>query len=295
MALLVVMHELASGAALVPHVGPLYGPEAISETALARRCFAQLPADGIVMADSGFGIFRVAFDARQTGHPFLLRMTRVRFEALRKQATLLDEGEHWKSHSHTWRPSAKERQNHPDLPADAALDVRLHEIVVNDELTLCLVTDLMDEQDTPAALAGADRQRYEIEIDIRNMKVVLDMETIRAKSVELFQKELLASVVTYNLVTQFRRQAAALAELPPKRMSFKRTWTTFATFLLSAMYADAQSWRERYRLALYYALHDKLPHRPGRSCEREAYRRYPESAHFKKRKSKRNPTNENPK
>jgi hypothetical protein len=162
-ALVVVMHELASGAALIPQVGPMYGPQAVSETALARRCFEQLPPDAIAMTDSGFGIFRVAFDARQTGHQFLLRMTKVRFEALRRKTMLLDEGENWKSYSHTWRPTAKELKNHPDLPPDAALDVQLHEIVINEELTLCLVTDLMDEHDTPAALAGAYRHRYDIE------------------------------------------------------------------------------------------------------------------------------------
>lgn len=111
----------------------------------------------------------------------------------------------------------------------------------------------------------------------------------------MFQKELLASVATYNLATQFRRQAADLAGLPPRRMSFKRTWRTFGTFLLSAMFTDAESWRERYRLALSYATHDKLPNRPGRSYEREAYSRRPQSAQFKKRKSKRDPTDENPK
>lgn len=195
---------------------------------------------------------------------------------------------------HVRRSPRATLHNHSDLPPDAALDVRLHEIAINDELTLYLVTDLMDEQDTPAALSDAYRRRYDIEIDICNMKVVLDMETIRAKSLDMFQKELLASVVTYNLVTQFRRQAAELAELPHRRMSFKRTWTTFCTFLLSAMYTDAKSWRERYCLALSYAMHDKLPNRPGRSYEHEAYSRRPKSAQFKKRKRKRDPTDENP-
>jgi hypothetical protein len=294
-ALLVVMHELASGAALVPQVGPMYGPQALSETALARRCFEQLPPGGVVMADGGFGIFRVAFDARQAGCAFLLRMTQARFDALRDKATLLEQGENWTSYSHTWRPSVQERQKHPELPPDAALDVRLHEIAVHDGLTLCLVTDLMDEDDTPAALAGTYWHRSDIEIDIRNLKVVLEIETIRARSVEMFQKELLASVTAYNLVTQFRRQAADLAGLPPRRMSFKRTWTTFGTFLLSAMFTDAKSSRERYRLALSYAMHDKLPQRPGRSYERETYRRRPKSAQFKKRKPKRDPPDANTK
>jgi hypothetical protein len=134
-----------------------------------------------------------------------------------------------------------------------------------------------------------------VEFDIRDMKIVLDMETIRAKSGEMFRKELLMSVVAYNLVVQFRRQAAELANLPPRRLRFKRTWTTFRTFLLSAMYTDAQSWRERYRQALSYAMYDKLPNRPGRSYKREAYGRRPKSSQFKKREPKHDPSEENPK
>jgi hypothetical protein len=294
-ALLVVCHEVASGAALVPEVGAMYGDSAVSETALVRRCFEQLPPDGIVMTDSGFGIFHVAYEARQTGHQFLCRMTKARFHSLRKQATLQSEGQNWKSYSHTWRPSAKERKTHPDLPPAAVLEVRLHEIVIHDELTLYLVTDLRDDEDTALAMAEAYKQRYDVEIDIRNLKEVLNLETIRAKSLDTFQKELLMSVVADNLVTQFRRQAAKLANLPPRRLSFKRVWTTFGTFLLRAMFTNAEAWRERYRLALHYARKDKLPNRPGRSYEREAYSRRPKSAQFKKRKSKRNPTDETPK
>ena len=56
-ALLVMTHELASGAALLPAVGAMYGEHAVSETALVREQFTQIPADGIALADSGFGIF----------------------------------------------------------------------------------------------------------------------------------------------------------------------------------------------------------------------------------------------
>ena len=56
-ALSVVAHELASGAALLPAVGAMYGKHAVSETALGREQFTQMPADAMVMSDSGFGIF----------------------------------------------------------------------------------------------------------------------------------------------------------------------------------------------------------------------------------------------
>ena len=62
-ALFVVAHELASGAALVPEIGAMYGAYAVSETSLIDQVLAQLPPDSVAMADAGFGIFTVAYAA----------------------------------------------------------------------------------------------------------------------------------------------------------------------------------------------------------------------------------------
>lgn len=280
-ALLVVAHELASGAALVPEVGAMYGPQAVSETALIDNCLAQMPVDSIIMADSGFGIFAVADKIHQAGLSFLLRMTKQRFDRLRKTATLVDEGANWKTWSYQWQPSPKERQKHPGLSDDVELSVQLHEIETGEGKPLYLVTSL---EETVEMLSDLYARRNDVEIDIRNIKVVLDTENIRARSVEMFHKELLTSMVAYNLVVQFRRQAADLVKLPPRRMSFKRVWTTFRQFLLSAMYTRADEWRAQYRRALGIAMQDKLPNRPGRKYPREAYKRRPKSTHFKNRK-----------
>lgn len=259
----------------------MYGPQAVSETASIENCLAQMPADSIVMADSGFGIFSVAHKIHQAGLAFLLRMTKQRFDRLCKTATLLGEGVHWKTWSCEWQPSPSERKKHADLPDDVVLSVQLHEIELGEGNTLYLVTSL---EETVEVLSDLYARRTDVEIDIRNIKVVLDTENIRARSVEMFHKELLTSMVAYNLVVQFRRQAADLVKLPPRRMSFKRTWTTFRQFLLSAMYTRADEWRKKYHRALGIAMQDKLPNRPGRKYPREAYKRRPKSTHFKNRK-----------
>ncbi len=56
--------------------------------------------------------------------------------------------------------------------------------------------------------------------DIRDVKVTLNTERIRAHSREMFEKELLTSLVAYNLVVQFRREAARKVGVPPRRLSF---------------------------------------------------------------------------
>ena len=166
------------------------------------------------------------------------------------------------------------------------LPVRLHEIVISDQLTLLLVTDLPD---SAGALAELYEQRTHVETDLSNLKIVLGTERILARSADTFLKELLAAMVSYNLVVQFRCQAAALINERPRRMSFKRTWTTFNVFLLSAMHTSPRDWRDKFRFALSCATQDKLPHRPGRRFTRETCPRRPKSNQFKKRLQKKTP------
>lgn len=279
-ALLTVFHELASGAAMLPQIGPMYGPEAVSETQLARQGFEQLPAHSIIMSDAGFGIFGIAHEAIKHDHDLLLRMKKANFQSLQKKAELTEQSEHHKSYRHTWTPTKKNRQTQPELPADCQVEVSLHEVKVSETLTLYLVSTLADEAFTLAALF---EHRYDVEVDIRNFKVVMNAENIRAKSVDTFMKELYTSLVAYNLTSQLRIEAATLEEVPPRRMSFKRTWTTFQTFLLRQMHTDPAIWREAYRTALAIARKDKLPNRGKRSYRREAYRKRPKDVQFEKR------------
>jgi hypothetical protein len=280
-ALLVVAHELSSGAAVVPEVGAKFGPHAVSETALAGAVMDALPADGVVMADAGFGIFAVAFAARARGLGFVFRLTAARFAAYRRKAREVGRGDGWWTGELTWRPSTKERRKHPEWPADAELKVRVHEVSLPSGGALTVVTDA----ESAARDVGAwYRQRVAVEVDIRNVKVVLNTEHMAVRSEAMFRKELLMSVVSYNLVVQFRRQAADRAKCPPRELSFKRVWTTFRTFLLGKMFTTAGQWRTGYERAMGYAMRDRLPKRPpGRRYEREAYPRRPKADQFKKR------------
>jgi hypothetical protein len=289
-ALLTVFHELGSGCALLPEIGAMYGDSAVSETELGRNGMAKLPANSIVMTDAGFGIFGVGYEARRYGHDFLLRMKKSNFESLRKKATLQSESINHKTYSLKWTPTPKNRKTQPELPKDASIDVLLHEVQVTEQLTLYLVTSLEHDANT---LAELFKHRVQVEFDIRNLKVVLDTENIRAKSVDMFKKELYTSVVAYNLVGQLRRQAAEINNVPPRRMSFKGTWTTFQTFLLRHMHTDPQQWRAAFRKALYYATKDKLPNRPGRKAKREAYRKRSKDQQFQKREKPPSKLNQN--
>lgn len=278
-AMLMVAHELQSGCALTPEVGAMYGVHNTSEAKLARQIAARIPRDSLVLADAGFGIFSVAWHMVQAGQVILFRLSKQRFHALRRQATLLEQTPHTSMYELTWTPTRKERQTNPELPPDAALQVVLHEVPIGEE-SLYLITTLP----VPSKKAGEYyARRYDVEHDIRDVKVTLATERIRARSVEMFRKELLTSIVAYNLVIQFRRQAAKIANIPPRRLSFTKVWNTFQSFLLHRNPCSPAECRIRYDDALRRATRDKLPNRPGRSSPRQAHPRRPKSTKFMKR------------
>ena len=292
-ALLLVAHEVQSSCALPPEIGAMYGENNTSEAKLARQMAKRLPRGSIAMADSGYGIFSVAHAMVTEGHQILFRLTKSRFKSLVRQATVVEEWDGQATYRLHWKPSVKDRQSNPDLPADAAVEVLLHRVPLEKE-TLFLVTTLRIRSDQAGEYYA---RRYDVEHDIRDVKVTLNTENIRAKSVEMVKKELLTSVVAYNLVVQFRRQAAKLADVAPRRLSFTGVWNTFESFLLTQPPCLASEWQSRYQAALQIASRDKLPNRPGRSYPRRAHPRRPKSTKFMKQQSQlhENPPPEKPK
>ena len=276
---MLVAHELQSGAALPPELGAMYGDGNTSEAKLAARLARRIPSKSVIFADSGFGIFSVAYAMTGAGHQILFRLTKSRFKSMRRKAQLLEETESTKTYSLTWTPSTQDRRTNPDLPADASVAVFLHEVELDNGETLFLVTTLGISAEHAAEFYS---RRYDVEHDIRDLKVSLSLETMRCRSESMMKKELLTSVVAYNLVIQFRRQAAELAKLPPRRLSFTEVWYTFRSFLLSQPPCSASEWQTRYADALRIASKDKLPNRPGRSFKRKAHPRRQKSTKFMK-------------
>jgi hypothetical protein len=262
----------------------MFGPHNSSEAEQARQIVRRLPANSIVMADSGFGIFSVAHDSTQAGHDILFRLTKSRFQALRKNARLIEEGSHHKSYHLLWRPSAKDRKTNPHLSEDAEIDVAVHEVELENGDFLYLITTL--EIDALSA-AQLYQHRYEVEFDIRDLKVTMDAENIRAKSVEMVKKELITSVIAFNLITQFRRQAATLANVTPRRLSFKGVWTSFRDRLLLKEPETHSEWQDLYAAALVSASQRKLPNRnKPRTYPRRAHPRRPKSTKFVRTETK---------
>jgi hypothetical protein len=262
----VVAHELASGCAVRPETGPMYGPEAVSELALAIRLLPRLPAGSLLLADRNFGVFALAYAAKAAGHEVVTRLTRPRFRAWAKRAKPVGPGV-WRLR---WTPSRWDRTRHPDLPADARVEAWLHEVVISESVTLWLLTTV---ECRPPDLAAVYHLRQDVETDIRDVKRTLRTDELRGRSVAMVRKELSAGVVAYNLVVQVRRLAAARAGVKPRRLSFAGVWTLVNRVLLSGGPCPWPEWEAKFDWVLRGAAQRRVPIRPGRQYPRTVHRR----------------------
>jgi len=67
------------------------------------------------------------------------------------------------------------------------------------------------------------RQRWNVELDLRNIKTTLRMEHLRCKTPEMARKERWVYLLDYNLIRLLMAQATLLADQIPRQLSFKHT------------------------------------------------------------------------
>ena len=215
---IVVLHDVETGLAQPMRWGPAFGAQAVSEQTLAQEAMDRLPPRSVLIGDRNFGIFSIAYAARQRGHEVLIRMTKVRAERL-LGGPISREGEQVVR----WLPSRWNRGAKPDAPpADAVIDGRLIAARAGrgkKKQWLYLFTTLSLTAPEIIALYG---KRGNIETDLRSLKRTVRLHRLAVQSVDMMEKELIAAVVAYNLVRTVMCLAARRHGLHPRQLSF--TW-----------------------------------------------------------------------
>ena len=97
--------------------------------------------------------------------------------------------------------------------------------------SIVVVTTLLD----PALasredLAALYRARWNNELDLRSIKVTLQMDMLRCKTPERVRKEIWTHVLAYNLIRTVMAQAAARDGVAPRSISFKATLQVLEAF-----------------------------------------------------------------
>jgi hypothetical protein len=143
--------------------------------------------------------------------------------------------------------------------------------------SVVVVTTLLDPaQAGREELAALYRARWNNELDLRSIKVVLQMDVLRCKTPELVRKEVWAHVLAYNLIRTVMAQAAAEHDGEPRSISFKATLQVLEAFrplIAFHGYRGAAHRATLYQQILRAIAVHRVADRPGRFEPRMAKRR----------------------
>lgn len=232
LARLVGVISLAHGAVLDVAMGAYKG-KGTGEHALFRRltdCFA--PGD-VMLADGYFCSYFLIAQMHKRGVDVLFEQHGGRITDFRR-GEKLGERDHRVSWKKPQRPewmSVEEYRGYPD-------ELTMREVKVGKKV---LVTTLLNPRQAPKGELGQlFWQRWNVELDLRNVKSTLGMDRFSCKTPSMVEKELWVYLLAYNLIRLLMAEAASQVEVLPRQMSFKHTlqiWVAWSTrqFLTEAL------------------------------------------------------------
>jgi hypothetical protein len=238
-----VIFSLAVGVALEAAIGKYAGKQT-GENSLFRQLHDVLEPGNVVLADRYFsGWFDIALLA-QRGVDVVVRKHQRRATDFRT-GQRLGYDDHLVRLGKPQRPDWMSCEQYAALP-DALL---LREVRVRVKQrgfrskTVVVVTTLLDANEfTAEEIAALFRCRWQAELQLRSLKIVLQMDHLRCKTPHRVRNEFYMHLLAYNLIRRVMALAAVEADVRPWQISFKgslQTLSNFLPLLVSCMPLDA--------------------------------------------------------
>ena len=230
LARLVMVICLATGAALDMAVGPHRG-KGTGELGLVRSLLEGFGPGDVMLADALYCNYFLIATLMAKGVDVLFEQNGSRITDFRRGHSLgkRDHIVHWP------KPAARPDWMTPEQYAAFPSELTVREVRVDHKV---LVTTLLDERQTSKDDLGAlYARRWDIELDLRNLKTTTGMDVLSCQTPRMNEKQLWVHLLAYNVIRLLMAQAASNARLDPRGLSFKHTvqlWTEWVSRGLSA-------------------------------------------------------------
>ena len=143
-----------------------------------------------------------------------------------------------------------------------------------------VVTTMLDASIDGGQVGDLYERRWSGEVDIRAIKVTMQMDVLRCKSPEMVEKEIWAHLLAYNLLRTVMAVAAAEHGIEPREVSFtgaKQAVTAFAPKIEAAPPEGRPALIDALLAVIAY---HRVGDRPGRWEPRARKRRRKPGAHL---------------
>jgi hypothetical protein len=280
LARLVAVISLAGGAIRDLAIGPYKGKET-GETALLRSLWGSFTRGDIVLGDRYFGSFLGVSGLVARGVDVVVRMHQRRKIDFRCGVRLGT-----RDHIVTWlkpeRPAWMDHMTYEQMPKrlqirELAFRVAVPGFRVD---TIVLATTLLDAtafcRDDIAELFF---ERWNVELDLRSIKIEMAMDVLRCKTPEMVEKEIWVHVLAYNLIRTLMAASAERCGQEPRRLSFKGAMQALRACAEAIRYSPAARRESLLDHLLDMIAAHEVGNRPGR-VEPRAIKRRPKPHHL---------------
>ena len=271
---MVVLFSLATGMLCDMAMGPYQGKET-GEPALFRELFSRLEADDIVVGDRYYCSYFMIALLKEWGVDFVVRLHQARTADFRR-GRRLGSGDHLVEWIRPARPTWMDQETYDRMPAS----IELREVLVQVNQpgfrteSLVVVTTLCDAEEYPAEeIAELYRGRWLVEVDIRAIKITLDMDVLRCKTPAMVRREIWTHLLAYNMIRRSILQSAQASGLSPRELSFTAAMQAITASWVVAVLADREMFGVLVDAHLANLAGHRVGNRPGRVEPRATKRR----------------------
>lgn len=253
---------LSTGALLTAAMSP-YAGQGHGELDLFRSLIHTLSAGDVLLADALYCSYFTVATLQAAGVDVLFEQHGGRITDFRRGQVL---GKH--DHRVNWqkppeRPQWMTVQQYRAFPEE--LTVR--EVKVG--ARVLVTTMLKAHQVHKAELAALYARRWQVELDLRNIKTTLGVNVLRCLTPQMVAKELWVCLLAYNVIRLLMAQAAHQAGVLPRQLSFKHTVQMWIRWALHPLSTDPTCQAEFFKLIGQC----RVGHRPNRIEPRARKRR----------------------
>lgn len=247
--------SLSTGALLNAAIGRFNG-KGSSEQTLLRQIVGTFKQGDIVMGDAFFPTWFFILDMQLKGIDIVMEQL-----GARKKMTDFRKGKKLGPRDHLlslskpkYKPDWMRQQDYDAAPGS----LTIREFKAGGKT---MVTTMTCPKAAPkSALKTLYKSRWNVELDLRNIKETLGMNILSCKSGAMVEKEIWVYLLAYNLIRLMMAQSALLVDISPRQLSFKHC---LQIWLITSQKTDLFTPEQLVSLLILIA-QQRVAKRPGR-------------------------------
>ena len=268
------IQSLATAAVCDVAIGPYSGKET-GETALLRGMLDSFDKGDVVVFDRCCCSFMMIAAFQPRGVDVCTRLHQRRRSDFRR-GRRLGEDDHLITWTRPARPPWMSEQEYAQIPETLTLREIRFNVKVPDHRTetLTVVTTLTDPDEyTAQDIADLYGFRWNVELDIRDVKQTLNLDHVRCKTPHMVLREVWVTLLGYNLVRKVIATSAAVHEKRPRQLGFTLACQSILAARMLLATGACRDPRGLWAAALERIARNQVANRPGRVEPRVLKRR----------------------